>query len=587
MSEYARFQDDQNALYSTSYTTPWDADKIAGCVCDSTSFGPHCEYFKCPSGDDPMTTGQANEIQEIYCSCGGTCSGSFRLKFRGKTTKVSISHDASASDLETALENIHTIGNVEVTYVGGASTLCSASGTVATVEFLSESGNLPPLRIMRSTVSSSTSALTFEVGDGGVGGTGSSSDGTKENEMCNGRGFCDVLTGSCTCEAGFESSDGEGNQGSRGDCGYTASPGSITECPYGRSLAGRELPYDTECSGHGHCSGSPSFACACFEGWTGHDCGQRVCPFGIAWFDEATDTDTAHAMAECSNRGVCDTFFGTCTCDPGFEGAACERMKCHSDCNGQGDCMTLAEIAATAGTTYGSDPNAMATWDAHKVTGCVCDAYKYAYEGDGARGDVPDYFGYDCSLRTCPHGNPMSNADGSVNEEQRITCVDGGGGDAAVDGFVFTFDGETSATTILSSAPATREDSGGTGTSVEEILEAMTTIDDVEVEFVSPVGATTACSSAPGTVISIKYFTNLGDLALADVATAPGSVAITVGIAGHVDGTKQSVECAGAGICDRSTGRCRCFRNMVSSNANNQQGRVGDCGAFELRYTGR
>jgi hypothetical protein len=41
---------------------------------------------------------------------------------------------------------------------------------------------------------------------------------------------------------------------------------------------------------------------------------------GPAWFDYPSATDTAHALAVCSNAGVCDTTTGTCTCQAGFEG---------------------------------------------------------------------------------------------------------------------------------------------------------------------------------------------------------------------------------------------------------------------------
>ena len=43
-----------------------------------------------------------------------------------------------------------------------------------------------------------------------------------------------------------------------------------------------------------------------------------------------------HSIMECSNRGICDRVTGTCGCLPGFEGLACERTTCESDCSSNG-----------------------------------------------------------------------------------------------------------------------------------------------------------------------------------------------------------------------------------------------------------
>ena len=43
--------------------------------------------------------------------------------------------------------------------------------------------------------------------------------GTKENLECAGRGYCDAATGQCQCLKGHTGSDGDGNVGSRRDCG--------------------------------------------------------------------------------------------------------------------------------------------------------------------------------------------------------------------------------------------------------------------------------------------------------------------------------------------------------------------------------
>lgn len=577
MADFGTLKDDVVGFYDASYTSIWDATKITGCVCDATAYGPHCEYLKCPSGDDPMTTGQSNEVQEIYCLCPGTCSGSFRVKFRGMISP-SIAFDADETALKTAIEKLKSVDEVTVALQNGETQICSASGTSALVTFLTQSGNLPSMSIVRNAVSSTGGAVTLEVREGG---SGQSSDGTTEDAPCSNRGYCDAKTGTCTCEVNFESSDGQGGPGSRGDCGYIADPSTVTECPYGRSLAGYERPYEEPCSGHGLCDTS-TYTCTCFEGWTGADCQDQQCPFGPAWFDEATATDVAHASAECSNRGVCDRFYGKCTCDDGFEGAACERMTCNNDCNEHGRCLTLAEIASLHGRTYGTDPNAMETWDAHRVTACVCDTYDFSF-GIGHDGNVTDWVGFDCSQRTCPHGNPVWNH-GARHEEQRVTCIDDGSGDPTIDGFTFAF-GDVTSDRILSTAKASRSDSNGDGSSVEEIIEAMTTVGDVEVSFED--SAIAACTPSPGTVISIVFITNHGDLDLGSVGPVSGSTGITsVTIAEEVAGETESVECAGAGICDRLTGTCRCFKNRVSSNGANAPGVVGDCGLPEALYRG-
>lgn len=176
-------------------------------------------------------------------------------------------------------------------------------------------------------------------------------EGTKENAVCSNRGICNTETGTCTCAEGFASSDGNGNIGLRGDCGYATT--EIVHCPG-----------DIECSNHGVCSEKPSYTCECSYGWTGADCSQRVCNSGKAWFDMPSATDTAHDTAECSNAGTCDRRRGDCLCSAGFSGGSCNRLDCPKDCNNQGTCNTMEEIARDTtlngdetSWTYGETPN--------------------------------------------------------------------------------------------------------------------------------------------------------------------------------------------------------------------------------------
>ena len=56
---------------SSLYTTPWDADKHVGCVCDIGRRGPDCSLVECPSGPDVMK-GSGNEAGRD-CSGRGLC----------------------------------------------------------------------------------------------------------------------------------------------------------------------------------------------------------------------------------------------------------------------------------------------------------------------------------------------------------------------------------------------------------------------------------------------------------------------------------------------------------------------------------
>lgn len=102
------------------------------------------------------------------------------------------------------------------------------------------------------------------------------------------------------------------------------------------------------CSGHGNCNVA-TYTCTCFEGYTGADCSRRDCSHASAWWDEPSATDTAHADAVCANKGICNAATGTCTCQSGWTGAACQRLDCTSyeplqPCNNAGRCVccTLA-----------------------------------------------------------------------------------------------------------------------------------------------------------------------------------------------------------------------------------------------------
>lgn len=117
-----------------NFDATWDADMVHGCHCDLHSpNGPYagplaqvsgvtvtnpklmgyggydCSRRLCPTGDDAVISGVA-EKQTLTCT---RSSGTFTLTFRQQTT-APIAFDASAAAVQQALEDLTTIGRVQV-----------------------------------------------------------------------------------------------------------------------------------------------------------------------------------------------------------------------------------------------------------------------------------------------------------------------------------------------------------------------------------------------------------------------------------------------------------------------------------------
>ena len=100
----------------------------------------------------------------------------------------------------------------------------------------------------------------------------------REYIECSQHGICDYNTGTCKCYHGFKSSDGYGNSGTIGDCGYQYlndlyynydSTQVFTNCPFNDN----DDDDDTNngggggiCSGHGTCNEGTGI-CSCNDGY--------------------------------------------------------------------------------------------------------------------------------------------------------------------------------------------------------------------------------------------------------------------------------------------------------------------------------
>ncbi|KAJ1438772.1 hypothetical protein B484DRAFT_412784 [Ochromonadaceae sp. CCMP2298] len=454
----ARTRNDQSERYT--YTTQWDADKIKGCQCDYPAAGYDCSQQLCASGDDPLTTGQKNEVQLLLCSAS---TGSFVLYYNGHPSH-SISHAANAAAVKTALLAIPQLTGAKVVFSQAHGSVCQLHANVVSVEFTEQFGaQFPLVPYLDDTLTDSGGSVTISA-DGlatltDVSGTQIKSvKGTKENEICSSRGQCDRAEGMCACYDTngdmYGSSDGYGAAGARGDCGYIQSSTStegVSTCPGA-----------VQCSGHGVCDTS-SFRCSCSTGWGGGDCSQMQCPEGKTWFAYPSEDESAHMEYDtCSNMGTCNYRTGKCQCREGFYGEACQYMACgggKTACHGHGRCQTMAELALWAQSNgdateyqYGSDPNEVATWDYDRVHGCLCDS---------------GFSGYDCSLVDCPAGDdPGTYEDHS--EVQLLQCI------ADQGNFTLSF---RQAVTIPLSSNVTAEE-------LQEALNALPTLTNVAVYFI-------------------------------------------------------------------------------------------------------
>jgi len=322
------------------------------------------------------------------------------------------------------------------------------------------------------------------------------------------------------------------------------------------------MPCPNLCSANGWCD-SGDRRCKCYEGFIGADCSLRTCPYGPAWADAPDDilvTDVGHNAAECARRGLCDRVKGTCECDVGFEGAACERRSCDLACSGQGRCVSMAHHATTKDPGVGTVFSYEANWDAEMVFGCACDA---------------GFGGHDCSLRLCQKGDdPLTT--GQVAEKQTLKCKANGG--TAVIGFGGAF---TEALPFSASAAAVAAAISGlrTLTKIKSRTAATVTLSAPATQWCSAAGTTTA---------TVTFVNNFGKQSLLQVDTSlltltSGTPAVAV--ARSVTGTKESDACSNRGVCDTLTGVCECSLTSAcladcwrTSDGYGGDGTRGDCG---------
>jgi hypothetical protein len=282
------------------------------------------------------------------------------------------------------------------------------------------------------------------------------------------------------------------------------------------------------CSGHGSCGNDD--LCHCYTDWlsgdeSGGDCSERRCPYELAWFDTPAAPGTAHMLAECAGRGICDRSTGECSCFEGYSGKGCRRTTCPNDCSGHGTCEYLSEFRYDLGDAFKLTGDAPTTdlfnhsyynlWDASKTMGCRCD---------------PKWTDLDCSRRMCPKGSYALYDDSQPTYEVQTVSISGytvGSADEFALTFRTTLNEEFTTKKLVASPFLMPHD-------VESALNELPNkvVEDVDVFFTSGAG-----DSFQAEVPSYEWhFTSCGDYGT--TTSLPGSYG------------SQSATLSGSPVCD-------------------------------------
>ena len=177
MREAARsfdgYQMNRSAHRSGDYGVPydlWDADLIRGCICDPGYEGYACDLVSCDKGDDRRTVGGTDEVAHLFCRCASPCNGTLTMFLGGEETYPLLKPTDTSQELQTRL------GLLRALYGQGAAVfpepiqarsipagpLCSPTGTLTSIRFLRDSGDVPPLWVDASELNSPSKEVYME-----------------------------------------------------------------------------------------------------------------------------------------------------------------------------------------------------------------------------------------------------------------------------------------------------------------------------------------------------------------------------------------------------------------------------------------
>jgi hypothetical protein len=214
----------------------------------------------------------------LTCPACPACFGNIHMQYRTSITDpVNVTVSGGSALLEAAIAGLEDLQaaqwtnlRVNVTVSDSSGRICSGvTPTTINVDLYSDYGNIPFLTLLdASYLSAVTATQPANI-------TMTTNAAVDEVFECSNQGTCDYGQGQCTCFQAVvggdvryraASSDGAGNQGLRGDCGYLDVP--LASC----SIYGLDI-----CNGRGSCDNT-TFTCNCLDGYSGLTCEKNDCP---------------------------------------------------------------------------------------------------------------------------------------------------------------------------------------------------------------------------------------------------------------------------------------------------------------------
>jgi tenascin len=304
--------------YCAESYAPTEAEYGTGiCVCDAEWTGPTCEAAQCDMSV-PATGGQARPCgglsqglchkEKCYCRAGFSPPACASKECPSQCSGHGVCDDETDPNVPKCACDAG-FGGEDCSEAACCDPTCSGHGTCKTGRCHCDKGFFGPGCAEKPDDAKAALAAEKSVCETTL-------------RQCSGRGDCDEVNATCTCDEGFRGRFCEKKSCKKG-CSERGTCQDDGTCKCDEGFAGKfcqRKACPNNCNGRGYCIAG---TCFCRAGWEGIGCAARSCP------------------NDCSSMGVCKS--GVCACLNGYSGADCATAPCPGwiggqQCSGHGIC---------------------------------------------------------------------------------------------------------------------------------------------------------------------------------------------------------------------------------------------------------